>query len=80
MRYAGGEDGSRTRLDGFAGRIHINKIKDLAENHTFHHMSLLNLNLDCAQKFPSEYESDSSVAVSIAHAQRRCPPLIDHQY
>jgi len=46
----GGEDGSRTRLHGFAGRIGTNEIKDLAENHTFHHMSLLNPNLGCAQK------------------------------
>ena len=43
MRYAGGEDGSRTRLDCFAGHIRTIEIRDLAENRTFHHMSSLNI-------------------------------------
>ena len=38
MIYAGGEDGSRTRLHGFAGRIHTNEIKHLAENRTFYRL------------------------------------------
>ena len=42
IRYAGGEDGSRTRLDGFAGRIRINKIKGLAEDRTFRRLRSLN--------------------------------------
>ena len=49
MRYAGGEDGSRTRLDGFAGRIRSSKINDLAENRTFRRLKSLNQSSDLVQ-------------------------------
>ena len=75
----GGEDGSRTRLDVFAGRIRTSKIKDLAQNHTFYHMSLHNPNLGYAQKSHLDTSLIQLWQLTLSMLNADARPLIDHQ-
>jgi hypothetical protein len=50
--YAGGEDWSRTDLDGFGGRIIFIKIDDLTGNRTFYRLRSLKSHSDLLQRLP----------------------------